>query len=227
MSWSVITSGPYMDMLYRVSGALYISPCLQLLSPFHIIQPVFGPIKKREDGTIVFATPIGKGHMPMIALSDFGFFTRYTFDNRAQTSGADLKIASDWVGWDYLKETFEKVTGQKAEVIYQSLDGPDSWFSNFLNHDLPLARDIQPGEGVRTWEENRKRWWSLYRDEKIQRDFEWLRKVNPRGHTLESWMRAENYGSNFWKKSSLLKLAEDSENQRLDLGVNHDRIAQL
>ena len=54
----------------------------------------------------------------MVALADIGFFARYTFDHRAASSGRDYRIASDLVAWDYLAETFEKVTGQKAEVVY-------------------------------------------------------------------------------------------------------------
>ncbi|KAJ3553614.1 hypothetical protein NM688_g3512 [Phlebia brevispora] len=42
MSWSVVTSGPYMDMLNH---------------------GMFGPLNKRADGTYVFPTPIGKGHV--------------------------------------------------------------------------------------------------------------------------------------------------------------------
>ncbi|KAH9831588.1 NAD(P)-binding protein [Rhodofomes roseus] len=199
MSWSVITSGPYMDMLHNM---------------------VFGPMKKRDDGTIVFATPIGEGSVPMIALSDFGFFARYTFDNRKLTSTADLKIGSDWVDWEYLRTTFEKVTGQKAEVVYQS---SDDWCDNFVGVDRPLAADRTPGDGSTTWRQNWTRWWALYRDELIKRDWEWIRKVNPNGHNLESWMRAENYGSELWKKLGLLKQSEDGQSLRL----NTDRIAQL
>ena len=70
----------------------------------------------RDDGTAVFATPIGKGHVNFVALPDIGFFARYTFDNRTLVSGQELKIASDIVGWDYLVETFTKVTGHKAVV---------------------------------------------------------------------------------------------------------------
>ena len=59
---------------------------------------MFGPHNKRADGTYVFSTPIGQGHVPMIALSDLGFFARYSFDHRAEVSGKDLEVASDWVG---------------------------------------------------------------------------------------------------------------------------------
>ncbi|KAF9806765.1 hypothetical protein IEO21_08544 [Rhodonia placenta] len=164
MTWSIVTSGPYMDMLHNM---------------------MFGPLKKRENGTIVFATPVGNGHVPMIALSDLGFFARYTFDNRATTSGKDLPIATEMVGWEYLKTTFEKVTGQKAEIVYQTID---DWIENMLNF---------------------RGWWALWRDDIVRRDMEWIKKVNPKGHTLESWMKEQDYGNYLWQKTRILKISED------------------
>ncbi len=99
---------------------------------------MFGPIGQRPDGTYVFASPVGDGHVPMIALEDLGFFARYTFDHRAETSGKDLEIATDWVNWDYLVETFTKVTGEKAEFLRQPLD---EWFKNWLRADHPIANE--------------------------------------------------------------------------------------
>ena len=58
---------------------------------------MFGPIGQRADGTFVFASPIGDGHVCMIALEDLGFFARYAFDHRAAVSGKDLEVASEWV----------------------------------------------------------------------------------------------------------------------------------
>lgn len=89
---------------------------------------MFGPLNIREDGTAVFVTPVGKGHVPMIALEDLGFWARYTFDHRFETSAKDLEVASDMVGWDYLASAFTKVTGKPAVVIDQTLD---EWFDNF------------------------------------------------------------------------------------------------
>ena len=86
---------------------------------------MFGPLKKRRNGTFVFASPIGNGHVPMIALSDLGYFSRYTFDHREETSGKDLEVASEMVQWDELVKTFEKVTGKRAEYMPVGLD---QWF---------------------------------------------------------------------------------------------------
>ncbi|KZT04509.1 NAD(P)-binding protein [Laetiporus sulphureus 93-53] len=198
LSWTVVTSGPYMDMLYQL---------------------MFGPLKRRKDGTVVFATPVGKGHVPMIALSDLGFWARYTFDHRASTSGADLQVASDWVSWEYLAETFERVTGQKVEVIYQDLD---EWLDNFEGTDRPVANE-RP-YGTTSWRQNFRAWWALWRDDIVKRDWAWIRKVNPKGHTLESWMRAEHYGAELFQRPHLvLKNVEEGKTVR----PKKERIDQL
>lgn len=182
---------------------------------------MFGPLKRREDGTFVFATPIGNGHAPMIALSDLGFFARYSFDNRAAVSGKDLEVASDMVGWEYLRATFEKVTGNKAEVVYQSLD---TWFENFTGVDKPVANERPDGDGSTSWRQNFSFWWALFRDDVITRDMDWVRRVNPKGHTLESWMREKQYaGTPAFGKSSLLKNSEDEKS----IGANWDVINAL
>ncbi|KAM5537164.1 hypothetical protein V8D89_009097 [Ganoderma adspersum] len=188
MAWSVVTSGPYMDMLFNM---------------------MFGPLKRREDGTAVFATPVGKGHVPMIALADLGFFARYAFDHREDTSGVEMKIASDVVGWDDLARTFEKVAGQRAEVVYQTMD---EWFANFDGVDEPVANE-RDNDGSTTWRENFSGWWALWRDDVISRDLAWVRSVHPNCHTLESWMRENNY-SGILRRQQLLKNTEDGKTIR-------------
>ncbi|KAH9857291.1 NAD-P-binding protein [Lenzites betulinus] len=186
MSWSVVTSAPYMEML----GI-----------------GMFGPIGQRTDGTYVFASPIGDGHIPMIALEDLGFYARYTFDHREETSGKDLEVATDWVGWDYLVETFTKVTGKPAVVLRQTVE---DWFGNILRTEHPVANERSFGDGSTTWRQNFTGFWSQWRDDVITRDFGWLRKVNPNGYTLEGWMRAKNY-QGVVDKAGVLKNVEDDK----------------
>ncbi|CAL1716920.1 unnamed protein product [Somion occarium] len=186
MSWSSVTTGPYIEMLQNM---------------------MFGPLNKREDGTFVFATPVGNGHVPMIALADLGFFARYTFDHRVETSGKDLEVASDIVGWDYLVSTFQKVTGQKAVALYQSLD---EWFKNLDHTDKPIANEqTKVGPHTTTWRKNFTAFWSLWRDDIIKRDMEWIRSIHPNVRTVETWMRENNYKGQL--KSDLLKNMEDGK----------------
>ncbi|KAH8116908.1 NAD(P)-binding protein [Phellopilus nigrolimitatus] len=163
MTWSAVTTGPYVDMLKIM---------------------MFGPLAQRADGTFVFASPIGDGHVPMIALSDLGFFARYSFDHRMEVSGKDLEVASEMVGWDGpdgLVETFKRVTGQKAVFVRQTVDG---WMNNFSGIDVPVARDMEMGST--TWRQNFSAFWRQWRDDVITRDMAWVKSVNPRGlHSRE------------------------------------------
>lgn len=191
MSWSSVTTGPYMDMLNFI---------------------MFGPVTRRADGTYVFAAPIGSGHVPMIALSDLGYFARYTFDHRELTSGKDLEVASEMVGWDHLVATFQKVTGKKAVAVFQTID---EWMANFKDPEITVAYERTPGDGL-TWRQNFSGWWAAFRDDILKRDMKWIREVNPNGHTLESWMRAVNYTGDR-PSTLLLKDAEDYNRVRPNL----------
>ncbi|TDL18911.1 NAD-P-binding protein [Rickenella mellea] len=197
MTWSAVTTGPYMDMLEI---------------------GIFGPLNRRADGTWVFASPIQNGHVPMIALTDLGFFARYSFDNPELVSGKDLEVASDIVGWDYLVETFQRVTGQKAVVVHESID---EWMDNFAKTDRPVANERPVGDGSTTWKENFTAFWKLWQDDVLKRDMDWIRSVNPGGHTLESWMRTTGYTGQL--KTGLLKNAEDGK----AISSNPDKIKSL
>ncbi|KAI5117440.1 hypothetical protein M0805_007010 [Coniferiporia weirii] len=188
MTWSAVSTGPYMEMLKF---------------------PTLGPLTQRADGTFVFASPIGDGHIPLITLSDLGFFARYSFDHRKEVSGKDLEIASQMVGWegvDGVVETFKRVTGQKAVFVRQT---PEQWMGNFIDlENRPFAVDIPVESGGTTWRKNFTAFWYLFRDDIIKRNMDWIKSVNPNGHTLESWMRENNYTGDF--DSTTLKLIEDS-----------------
>ena len=151
---------------------------------------MFGPWNKRKDGTVVFVTPLDRGHVPMIALKDLGFFARYAFDHRAEVSGRDVEIAPDWVGWDYLVQTFTEVTGKRA--IFRSLS-MDEWFACLSGHDRPVANEKRLGDGSTTIRESFGGFWCLWRDDIIKRDFEWIRDVHPNTLSLADWMRQTGY----------------------------------
>jgi hypothetical protein len=70
MVWSVLTTGPYLEQLH---GGNFV-PQIQ------------------EDGTRVFIAPLGKGHVPIVSVDDIGYFARYIFDHRMETSGKDLQV---------------------------------------------------------------------------------------------------------------------------------------
>ena len=71
--WSIVTTGPYMEML---QGGSFIPQIL-------------------NDGTRVFSAPLGKGHVPIVSVTDIGYFARYIFDHRTETSGKELRVRTN------------------------------------------------------------------------------------------------------------------------------------
>jgi uncharacterized protein YbjT (DUF2867 family) len=156
----------------------------------------------------VYNAPIGDGHIPFIALADLGFFVRYTFDHRVETSAKNLEIASEIVGWDHLVATFRKVTKKKAEYNRESVD---EYFSKMQNADEPVA--AEGGQGSTSWRENFTGWWNAFRDDLHHRDMDWIRSVHPNGFTLESWMIENDYDGTLTKNPAL-KIVEDGKSRR-------------
>ncbi|KAF7298384.1 NmrA domain-containing protein [Mycena kentingensis (nom. inval.)] len=200
LSWSIVNTGPYMELLF---GGL------------------FDPINIRADGTVVFASPVGKGTVPMIALKDIGWWARYTFDHRAETSGQELKVTSELVSWDHLVATFTKVTGIPAVYVPQTLD---EWWANFddgINN--PIAGDHTPGDGSTTVKENFSAFWRVLRDDVMARtkDVEWVRSVHPGTYTLERWMRENNY------KGRAGAVMKNSQDGKRGWGLNMEVVEKL
>jgi hypothetical protein len=171
-----------------------------------ISQDVLGPVERGD--TFVFNSPIGDGHMPLIALEDLGFFARYTFDHRKETSTRNLEIATEMVGWEHLVATFKKVTGKNAVYNRENLE---EWLSKMQNADKPVA--AEGGPGSTTWAENFTGWWNGYRDDLHKRDMDWIRSVNPNGFTLEKWMTEKKYDG-ILGKDPVLKIVADGVSQR-------------
>ncbi|KAF8261252.1 NAD-P-binding protein [Lactarius quietus] len=164
LSWSVVTSGPYMDMLQI---------------------GILGPRARR-----------------------YRLLSRYTFDNRAETSGKNLEIASEWVSWEHLVATFTKVTGHKAVYNRETLE---EWLSHTENAEKPVAAEGAPGST--SWGENFTGWWNAFRDDLNKRDMDWIRKINPNGYTLERWMIENNYDGTLYK-NPVLKIVADGKSLR-------------
>jgi len=201
-AWSIVTSGPYMDMLNMA---------------------LFGPLNTRADGTVVFASPVGDGYVLMSALEDIGWWARYTFDHRAETSGKNMEIASDLVGWDYLVETFKKVTGKPTIYKRQSID---EWWDNFVATDQPFANERKKGDpSTTTYRSVFTNWWRQWRTGLLKRDMDWIRSVHPDAYTIEKWMRTHNYTGVMRPRTEpgLLKNTEDGKS----FGLNMEKVKQL
>lgn len=170
----------------------------------------------REDGTRVWASPIGdKGTIPLIALDDIGWYARHIFDNAPSTTGMDFKLCSQMVTFPEIVETFERVTGLKGE--YKALSF-DEYFALWQG-DFPLASDMP--KGSMTWEQNFRAFFHLYHDHVIKRDMEWLSSIHP-PLTMEKWMRDTDY-----KGIPQFALLKNSEDDSMPLRPNTDLLKAL
>ncbi|KAJ7172901.1 hypothetical protein C8R43DRAFT_842573, partial [Mycena crocata] len=101
-------------------------------------------------------------------------------------------------------QTFTKVTGKPAVFKSQTLD---EWWGNYDESiDEPIASDKTKGDGSRTIRDNFSAFWRILRDDVVQKDMDWIRKVHPGTYTLERWMRENNYGGS---SGSVLKNSHD------------------
>ncbi|KAJ7215323.1 hypothetical protein B0H12DRAFT_356024 [Mycena haematopus] len=113
-------------------------------------------INVRADGTGVFASQMEDSRMSMMmTLKDVGFWTRWIFDHRAETSGQDLNVASDMLDWDTLVATITRVTGFPAVHLRLA---PRSGGRTSLMRRRPR---VTRGDGSTTVKENYTRRWAL------------------------------------------------------------------
>ncbi|KAF7288913.1 NmrA domain-containing protein [Mycena indigotica] len=194
LSWSIINTGPYMELLYA---------------------GLFDPIKVRPDGTVVFASPVGDGAVPMIALKDLGWWARYIFDHRADTSAKELGVTSELVTWDHL--TFTKVTGKPAVYLRQTLDEYWANFDDRINSPLAMASS---GPGT-TAKANFSGFWRVLRDNVWKKDVEWVKSVHPETYSLERWMRENGYAG---RATPVMK---NSQEGKRGWGLNEDVVDTL
>jgi hypothetical protein len=120
---------------------------------FYLCKPIpcqlFHP-KRQPDNSLIWDLPLGQGKVPLIALSDFGFFTRHIFDNPTKYSGFDLEVASEMVSWDQVVETFERVIGKENGIgaTYKDVN-LDEYFQKRGGGNWPAAKEAP--EGVRNF----------------------------------------------------------------------------
>ncbi|KAG0652456.1 hypothetical protein D0Z07_0046 [Hyphodiscus hymeniophilus] len=181
MAWSVLSSCPYIEMT-QGGGS-------------------WGP-RKDESDTWVFSVPLGNGAAPMIHLEDLGKYARWIFDNRSESNGMNLEVATCHVSLKDLVEAFQNVTGKPAK----SLDlTPEEYFSrkdlNNVNPDMKLAHGTDGSDStVMTARENFTGFHHVWRDNLASRDYKLLDKILPdRVKTLEEWMRKSNYTAGEFK----------------------------
>ncbi|KAJ5647835.1 hypothetical protein N7490_004207 [Penicillium lividum] len=165
--WTILNTGPYMEMLYGGSFIPHIQP----------------------DGTRLFSLPLGKGSLPLISLPDLGIFARIIFEHRERWSGRSLGVTSQFVTGDEIAQTLTKVAGVPAK--YVACTG-EEWVSRIPWASKPVATTDPNGP---TNKDNWLMWWRAYEDDLLisERNMEELKKIHPGLKTLEIWMKETNY----------------------------------
>lgn len=181
MRWTIIRSGPYMELLSAV------------LSP-----------AKGDDGSFAFQFPLDNGSIPFIHLGDFGKYVDWALMNPDESTSLDFGIATALVTGTQVGEAFEKVTG----ITSQFINVPIEAWNSAAWKDLPNGQDTKIGfQSVKdnnallmTYGENFAHWWNLYKASPntntglIQRDFALMDRIVPdRVKSVEEWMRKVGY----------------------------------
>lgn len=196
MAWTIIRSGPYMELL----------------------SAVMAPIQQ-GDGTAVFAIPLDDGAIPFIHLGDFGRYIRWSFSHPDESNHLDFGIATAHVSGDNIAAAFSARTGKAAQFVALNIDhwNAEAW------KNLPNGKDTKIGfQHVKddnallmTYGENFKHWWNLYKASKgnqglIKRDYAFLDRIVPeRVKSLEEWMEKVKYTG---EKEDVLRLQESTNN---------------
>ena len=200
MNWSVLCSGPYIDMLHEV----------------------FNPHYDQATGEQVFTLPIGEhGAMPYIVLEDLGRYGRWIFDHPTEAKGLNLEIATCHATGGEVAAAYTAATGKPARYDAAELDeymramwahlpqGPDT----LIGADFAGPND----KTLQTWGADFTAWFEIYRSSGgnkgiVQRDYDLLDKILPdRIRSVEEWMRKVGFTG---EKKSVLKGQEDRASKK-------------
>ncbi|KIW10114.1 hypothetical protein PV08_11074 [Exophiala spinifera] len=192
MKSSILTTGPYMNMLW---------------------DGMFVP-KEKEDGSFVWANPARSGKIPLIALEDVGVYSLWLFDNLHESSGLELKVATDEVSFQEIAATFTQVTGKKGVHQYVPLDEYMPAAEPYPNAPANYAAgpNAVRDESSMTWRRNFSAWWRYWGEGRCPpRDMALLDRIHPgRIKSLAEWMRLVGYDG---IRKNVLKGNEDLRRQ--------------
>lgn len=182
MKWTIITSGPYIEMLNEFllpSPPTETNPALQ------------------------FTLPLGTGSVPFIHLDDFGRYLHWALTHGSRSNGLTFGIAIAHVSGPELAAAFTAATGRPA-VHEDSPIGEwlEAHFSGLPNGvDTKIAAQSTSDQATLTLSvgQNFENWWNLYRSSAgneglIRRDYAFLDEILPdRVRSAEDWFRKVNY----------------------------------
>ncbi|CZR52234.1 probable nitrogen metabolic regulation protein nmr [Phialocephala subalpina] len=175
MKSSLLTTGPYMDMLF---------------------DGMFVPSKEADD-SFLWANPARNGKIPLIALEDVGTYALWLFDHVKESAGMDLEVATEEVSFQDIVKTFTEVTGLKAAHKYVPLEEYLPLAEPYPNAPANWAADpsVTRDESSMTWRENFSAWWRFWGEGcGADRNFELLDRIHPsRIRSLAEWMQKVEY----------------------------------
>jgi hypothetical protein len=177
MAWSVLTTGPYAEML----------------NEHH--RP-----NQDSDGVFVFSAPLEDGAVPYIALDDIAQYVLWIFNNPSESIGLNLKVATEHVGYAHLAEVFTAVTGKPARyekiTIDQALAKPGMYPTD---NKLGAEYEGENDDTLMTFKENFLAFWRIYQRSAenkgvIRRDYDMLDRILPgRAKSIQEWMERTGY----------------------------------
>ncbi|KAJ5677555.1 uncharacterized protein N7477_003188 [Penicillium maclennaniae] len=190
MAWSVLTSCLYLDGLS------------EFLRPFP--DPA-------DPDTMIFAAPLGDAKCPLIYLEDYGRYVRWMLDNRAESNGLELHVATEDIKWKDLAAVFSEVTGKKA--VYKDVTLDEYFQLGILDPDELVGHSSDPKDStLQTYRENFSGFWNTWKDDLTKRDYELLDKILPtRVKSVKEWMVKTGYTG---KPTSVLKDYRDKAGKK-------------
>ncbi|KAL2880273.1 hypothetical protein SGCOL_004322 [Colletotrichum sp. CLE4] len=207
MKSSVLTTGPYMDML---------------------LDGMFPP-KEQPDDFFLWANPASasphniilslgnlsyhaaeNGKIPLIALEDVGIYSLWLFDNLPESAGLNLEVTTDEVSFADIARIFTEVTGKKGVHKHVPFDKyaplAEPYPGAYVN--FGAGPEVVRDESDMTWRQNFGAWWRFWGEGIVNnRDLELLDRIHPgRIRSLAEWMRKTGYDG---KPRPVLKGIED------------------
>lgn len=159
--------------------------------------------------TMVFSLPIGGGRAPLIMLEDLGRYALWKFDHPDESSGMNLQISTEDVGWEYLAKSSNDVTGRKA--VFKDVTMDDYFASGVFpapdtKVDYAGVTD-QGDETMMTWRESFTTFWNVWAANLVKTDYNLLDEIlSGRIESVSEWVVKTGYDG---KKTKVLKDYDD------------------
>ncbi|KAJ6629685.1 hypothetical protein B0H10DRAFT_1293594 [Mycena sp. CBHHK59/15] len=179
MGWTIICGAVYTEML-----------------------SVFFRPKVLDDGTHIFAAPLGDGCVGFAELAAYGYYARWIFDHPERTLGKHIALPTYPTTLEGIATAFSRVTGKRAVAVDVT---QEQWFaaaSAYVEPDVKQPAHIPAGENddMRfTFRQSFGAWWNVWKalrpeEEELKPGLELADEIYPdRIRSVEEWMRATGY----------------------------------